>query len=229
MRHRGAITSTRSARIVTSEALTVHNGVLYARGDWSMVAGAPANNVADFDGRSWSGAIAATWPYSGSPAGNTGLLSYQGGLYAPLGGATSFPSNYTIGAIWNGTTWMPWPTNGLWHNPNVQVNINRGWRAAVHQNRIFAAGTFFNFDDAGTGGVRRLIAEFDGSSWSRMDGGFGPDTTTTSSIESIVSYNGALYVGGLFPRIRHGEQFVGTTTPSAKHRTLQRRRVASVA
>lgn len=196
-------------------SLTTHKGALYARGDWSMVAGAPANNVAVFDGTNWSGAIAATWPYSGSPAGNTGLLSYQGSLYAPLGGTTAFPSNYTIGTIWNGTEWVPWPTNGLWHNPNVQVNINRGWRASVHQNRVFAAGTFFHINAAGTGGDRRLLAEFDGTTWSRMGGGYGPDTLASDRIESLVSYNGALYVAGLFTQIRHGEQGLGTTTPSA--------------
>ncbi len=193
-------------------SLATHGGLLYARGDWSMVAGAPANNVAVFNGTNWSGNFATNWPYSGSPAGNTVLVSYQGSLYAPLGGGSA-SSNYTIGAILSGGGWVGWPATGLWHNTNVVLNINRCWRAAVHQNSLFAAGTFFYLHPSGTGSVRRLFAEFDGASWHQMDGGYGPDTLASDRIESLVSHQGALYVGGLFSQLRK-EELGGTNTPT---------------
>ncbi len=193
-------------------SLVAHNGALYARGDWSMVAGAPGNNVAVFNGTNWSGNFATNWPYSGSPAGNTGLVPYQGKLYAPLGGGSA-SSNYTIGVILSGGGWVSWPTNGLWQNPNVQLNINRCWRAAAHQSSLIAAGTFFHLPPGATSSVRRLFAKFNGATWSQMDGGYGPDTLASDRIESLVPYKGALYVGGLFSRFRSDEQG-GTNTPT---------------
>jgi hypothetical protein len=123
-------------------------------------------------------------------------------------------AGYEIGAQWNGSTWASWPTTGLWINPNVTLNINRAWRAGVHEGKLYAAGSFYHPNISGTGD-RRLIAEFDGSSWSRMGGGYGPDITASDRIESLTSHQGSLYVGGLFSVIRHGEQFLGSTTPSA--------------
>jgi hypothetical protein len=156
---------------------------VYVGGYFIYAGGLPANNVAKWNGTTWSslGTGAANGVagivYALAVAGNGDV--YVGGGFITAGG---LPANNV--AKWNGTTWNSLGTgaaNGV---------AGRVYALAISGNGdVYVGG---NFTQAGSVGAS-CIAKWDGSSWSALGAGVN---TTVRGLEWANS--GELYTGGTF-------------------------------
>lgn len=142
---------------------------------------------------SFSISNAQTWTTVGTPfqynegcgctAGMNVFAVYNGNLYA--GG---WANNGSVNALgyWDGTKWSI-PGTGLQGQVFVEINA-----MVVYNGELYVAGQFQNI-----GGLTAAngIAKWNGSSWSKVGGGFGSMSTY---IYTMAVYNGNLYVGGTF-------------------------------
>ncbi len=162
-------------------ALAEYNGELYVGGDvdyscytagFSAAGGAPANNIAKWNGTNWSpvgtgmnGAIHSLAVYNGE--------LYAGGGFNSAGG---IPANNI--AKWDGASWS-----------TVGTGVNSCIKSLkVFNGELYAGGYFTT---AG-GNTANRIAKWNGVSWSPL--GSGMD----GGVEAIEAFNGVLYAGGCF-------------------------------
>jgi hypothetical protein len=162
-------------------ALTVHNNTLMAGGRFTATEDCHANNIAAWNGSSWS-------PLgSGIVYGYYGVLSlgsFNGRLIAggDILGAGGMPVGYI--AAWDGSSW-----SGLDSGLQDCGQYSPGVHAlAIYDNRLIAAGCFMS-----AGGPSVLsIAAWDGSSWSPLGSGIN------GVVQALAVYKGRLIAGGSF-------------------------------
>lgn len=157
--------------------LVWHDGLLYAGGTFTNSANGAINNLAVWNGSSWS-------QFAGGVNGNvasvvfSGNNVYVGGQFTTVGGSVA--ANNV--AMWNGTTWSALGS-GMKSSSNSRP-IND---LALFNSELYATG---NFTNAG-GAAIPYFAKWNGSSWSSL-GAFN------SSGAHVISNAGSLYVSGGF-------------------------------
>jgi hypothetical protein len=183
------------------DCLLEYNGNLIVGGAFSNAGGNFANNIASWDGTTWStlgsgvigpaiavigcdgiGAIGSSYGYVSSMAIFNNEL-YVGGYFNNAGGVSV--SNI---AKWDGTNWSDVGGGMTGVSLSYQSTVKS---LAVYNNELYASGTF---DSAG--GIPALrLAKWDGVSWSAVGTGL---TTTTDFGEamSMIEFNSNLYIGG---------------------------------
>ncbi len=160
-------------------ALAVSGGTLYAGGTFTNAGGVAANNIARWNGSSWSAL--------GSGIGGGGYtvvdaLAVSGGtLYAGGGFTTAGGSAAYCIAQWNGSTW-----SALGSRVNGEV-----YALAVSGGTLYAGG-FFPL----VGGNEAIdIAQWNGSTWSTL----GSEIIGLSGTVDALAVSGStLYAGGYF-------------------------------
>ncbi|MCP4591283.1 MAG: hypothetical protein GY842_11085 [bacterium] len=166
-------------------ALTVHDDALYVGGDFSQAGGVSANNVAKWDGSSWSALS------SGTSATVWALNVYGGNLIAA--GAFGSAGGQHVGFIaeWNGSTWSPLGSQPV--GMNIDVNA-----LAVFDGDLYAGGAF---NTAG-GQAAFFVAKWDGNAWSAVSGPSGNGLNGTcysvAATDTASAVGPALYAGGIF-------------------------------
>ncbi|MBI1191054.1 MAG: hypothetical protein GC200_10290 [Tepidisphaera sp.] len=153
----------------TVYAITMFNNQIIAAGDIKYAGDTPVNSIAAFDGANWQ-------PLGnglGAGLGNTVFAAtvFQGNLV--VGGSFvtdgGAPSNHV--AMWNGSTWIAMPdTGGSVH------------ALCVYQDQLYAAGLFTS-----------SLLRWTGTSWTPV-----VSNGVQNTVNTIVAYNGSLYVGGDF-------------------------------
>jgi hypothetical protein len=177
------------------EALTIFDGELIAAGSFADAGGVEVNNIARWDGTQWRALTGSSG--TGTSARNHALAIHQGDLI--VGG--EFSSAGGVSALylarWTGDQWQPFAaTAGPFHigggTPGVKA-------LAVHQDEVFAGGTFRR---AGIFEVNN-IAHYDGEFWRPLEGkesgGTGlPGPSTVREVLSLAMFGSTLVVGGNF-------------------------------
>ena len=149
-------------------------GALYAAGSFANAGPIPANNIALWDGASWS-------PLGNGPDSSVRALATDGTLLYVGGPFTNVDGLFSPGlAIWDGTAWASLGT------------LSGGGRnvaaIAVNGNDVYVGGSFTSI-----GGLSVLnIARWDGSQWYPLGSGMN------GSVTALAITNGVLYVGGGF-------------------------------
>ena len=178
-------------------ALAVHNGILYAGGNFTLAGGIPVRKIAAWNGTTWSdlpqGGI------NGSPDHVEALLSSAWGLV--VGGAFTSVGNTPFTAK-NIARWNPgpgWATFGNGFNGPVY--------SLTHFNgNITAGGRFGN----SPGGLNNLAIWV--GFWTKVGGAGAVNLSTplnnSEGIYAIAQYKTELIVGGQFPSA------VSTTVPN---------------
>ncbi len=156
------------------EALAVSGSSLYAAGRFSFAGGAPAANIARWNGSTWStlgvGLSGTTYAIT-----VLGADVYAGGMFTSAGGTAA-----GLIAKWDGSSWA-----GLGGGVNGNVHA----LAAVGTN-IFAGGAFTATGDTAS----RYLAIWTGSKWSTIGGGGG----VSSSVNTLAGSGTNLFAGGRF-------------------------------
>lgn len=168
---------------------------LYAAGHFTAIGGVPAENIAKWDGASWS-ALGSGLAFG--PIYDLAVFDDGSGpaLYAAgrIRAAGEMPANNI--ARWDGTAWSALGSGltGGWMG-------GEGWAIAVHDDgsgpALFVGGAF---SSAG-GSPARCIAKWDGSTWSAVgSGAVTASEFTMASVYALTVYDdgsgSALYAGG---------------------------------
>lgn len=168
-----------NAGTVLSSAL--YNGELYAGGNFTSAGGITANNIARWNGTTWSPVL------NGISGSVRSLCTYNGELYAAGSFATAGNTAANDIARWNGTTWK---NVGYLESYSIKT-------LAVYDDELYAAG-FFSFPNFPDGVA---IAKWNGNNWTPV----GPEVSYYSpSIECMEVYNGELYIAGAYYLIGGG-------------------------
>lgn len=167
-------------------ALAVYGNDLIAAGVFYTAGGAPANNIAAWDGHGWRALGSGIGPAS-SFTEVYALATYNGDLYAAgnFHQAGGVPAESI--ARWDGTAWHA-VGKGI---PQGGINA-----LAVYQGMLYAAGYF---TDTVQGDTVHSIERWDGAAWSSVpniycSNGYGVD----GGIESLCATPNFLYIGGQF-------------------------------
>jgi hypothetical protein len=159
-------------------ALAEYDGKLIAAGNFATAGGVPADNIAAWDGSSWS--PLGSGVSDGSNTGTiTALAVFDGKLIAGGYFTTAGGSPVNSIATWDGNTWSP-----------LGQGVGNGTVLAltVHNGELVAGG---GFTSAGSIPASN-IAAWNGSAWSAfgegMDGG----------VTALTVFNGQLIAGGMF-------------------------------
>ena len=152
---------------------------LYAGGHFTTAGGVNANNIARWNGSSWSplgsGVSGSVYSLAIDHAGNL----YAGGDFSAAGGVIA--NNI---ARWNGTSWAPL-------GDGVGGSV---YALAVDQSgNVYAAG---HFTTAGSV-IANNVARWNGSQWSALGTGVGANQAYVFALE--VDSAGHVYVGGHLP------------------------------
>ena len=160
-----------------ARAVALYNGELIVGGSFAEAGGTTVNNVARWDGSSWSslgaginGPVFALEVYDGE------LIA--AGDFSEAGGASANRI-----ARWDGTFWNSL-TGGIGGDCDPIVNA-----LTVHDGNLIAGGAF---NTAGGESVHK-VAAWDGSSWSAV--GTGGDGQLLQWVTTLASYDGDLYAG----------------------------------
>lgn len=156
--------------------ITVHNNELYIGGTFSSVDGVAADDIAKWNGTSWS-AVGTSNTISGGPI----YAMASDGTDLFVGGQLTTINSTTVNNIarWDGTSW-----NAMGNGADKDV---RG--LFEYNGNIYAGGYFYNMDGVAN---TRHVAKWDGSSWSAMH--VGMDT----SVYAFAVYGWSLYATGAF-------------------------------
>jgi hypothetical protein len=159
-------------------ALHVHNGALYAGGDFFISGG--IQYIARWDGTNWQ--PLGTPAQNGTSTAVYSMTSFGGNLV--VGGYFQFVNGNTVPtsarvASWNGSTWSAIGSGG-----------NNGVEAlTVFNGELYAGGVFTQM--SGTPNINR-IARWTGSAWVGMGDGLN------SSVSTLHVHNNQLHAGGNF-------------------------------
>ncbi len=160
-------------------SFSIYSGNLIVGGWFDSAGGKPANDIAQWNGTSWSTlgtGVDNIWYEVNS------LIVYGGNLYAG-GNFDSIGGNPAVGiAQWNGSVWS---SVGL----GIRLHYSDAVFAMVNYGgNLIAAGSF---DSAG--GIRaNNIAQWNGLSWSTLGSGIN------GTVSSLVVWGGNLYAAGQF-------------------------------
>ena len=172
------MTSTSGTTTVAGLALDTA-GNLYASGTFTHAGGTSANNIAMWNGSSWSALGSGTSYHVSAIALDTQGNLYAGGSFSTAGGISA-----SRVAKWNGTDW-----SALGAGTSGGM-LNSVYAVAVAPNgNVYVGGSF-----ASAGGVAaNNIAKWDGSAWSAL--GTGCDGYVRGL---TATPNGSLYAIGTF-------------------------------
>ena len=163
-----------AAYVACVKTSTVGNA-LYAAGSFTGQGGVPCNNIAKWNGTSWS---ALGSGILGSLVTVNSLETWNGNLYAGGSFTNAGGVNANNIAKWNGTSW-----SALGSGVNISV-----LGMTVFNNALYVVGTFTN-----AGGVPcNNIAKWNGTTWSALGSGL------SSYAKCVTVYNGELVVAGSF-------------------------------
>lgn len=154
-------------------AVTVYDGKLIVAGSFSEAGGAAANNIAAWDGMSWSAlglGIDSGAVYS-LTVHNNKLIA--GGFFELAGGAAA----HCI-AAWDGSTWSPL---GAGMNGNGEITA-----LTVFNDQLIAAGGETDMYGNSDG----FIARWDGAGWADLGSELG------FAVRALTIFNGQLIAGG---------------------------------
>jgi autotransporter-associated beta strand protein len=169
-------------------ALALMGGNLYVGGDFTYAtnAGASAvsvNNIAKWDGSSWSALGAGLLGHSSSPVVNalavSGDVLYAGGSITNAGGSAA-----TCVAKWNGTAWSP---IGFFKIVSTESPVV--YALAVSGSDLYVGGNFTGPWELGTYDV----SKYNGSVWSKLGSG-----VSGNGVYALAVSGSDLYVGGDF-------------------------------
>jgi hypothetical protein len=152
--------------------LAFREGILYAAGTFNSAGDLPAQNIAAWNGTSWSTLG------EGVNGGISGLALTTTDLYVGGTFTTAGTINAANVARWNGASW-----SALGSGLNAGVNA-----VGVLSNQVYVGGAFTN-----AGGVKATrVARWDGLSWSALGTGMN------DQINEIILDGSTLLFGGLF-------------------------------
>jgi hypothetical protein len=154
--------------------------VLVAAGFFSTAGGAPAENIAVWDGTSWS-------PLGGGvPAWVHDVEVFDDGSGPALYSGTEIGSLSAL-QRWNGSSWIP-AAGGGWNSVRALAVFDDGSGPALYvAGEVGMAGNVFSSG----------IIRWDGSSWSPVGGGLRLGSSWAAG-DLLAVYAGDLYVGGNF-------------------------------
>ena len=135
-------------------ALAVHGGEIVVGGHFSHAGGAPANNIARWNGTGWHAFdMGGSNGVDGlvSKLASDGVRLYAGGYFSTAG---SVPANQL--AAWSGGVWHSLQDGLGWGGDPPQVSA-----LEVHAGNLYVGGYFTTAGGVSTTG----IARWDGSSW----------------------------------------------------------------
>ncbi len=138
-------------------ALAVYGGRLVIAGSFASVGGVPANNIAAWDGTSWSALGSGV---SGGVGGVWDLLVHDGKLVATGSFNTAGGVASANVAVWDGTSWSAL-------GGGVSGSSATGRALASFEGDLICGGTFLLAD----GDTVEHIARWDGTAWSAIGGG----------------------------------------------------------
>lgn len=168
---------------------------LYVGGDFQTAGGAPASNIARWDGTSWSpvgaglsGVLATEVDVLGIADLGNGPRLFAGGRFTASGAATL--SNV---AMWDGTAWSA-----------VGTGVANGTDGPVYALAEFDDGTgnaLYVGGDFGVNGFPitpfiRDVARWDGNAWSSLGQGLNSVTTVRAMTVFDIGQGPVLFVGG---------------------------------
>jgi hypothetical protein len=167
-------------------AIYLTNNALYALGGFDSINGMFADDIAKFDGATWSAIDTTHW--LGGVMNNA--IFYQNNLYVS-GNFISQDGSMENLAMWDGTLWNPVGNNLL-------ANGLGGCSCfAIYNNDLWIGGFFFNTYSG--------IARWNGTQW--LDPGGG--TNYPGQVEAMQVFNNELWVGGNFSTMAGlSEQYV---------------------
>lgn len=154
------------------EALAARGATLAAGGGFNLAGGAPADNVAAWDGAAWH-ALGAGLDGFVTALAYAGSELFAGGEFTSSGGV---PMSHI--ARWTGSAWEP-----LGSGTNGPV-----FAIAPYPGGVIAAG---DFTEAG-GAPASRIASWDGTGWAPLAEGFN------APVRALALYHGTLVAGGEF-------------------------------
>jgi hypothetical protein len=165
-------------------------GLLYAGGYFTRAGGVPVNNVARWDGSTWSSLGDGIWSghswdtVNALAADNRGNV-FAGGNFTMAGGI-----NAVNIARWNGDTWSP-VGGGIQSSRN-----STSWVSSmlVDGQNIYTGG---EFDLAGSTPVKS-IARWNGDSWDTLQGGAWRDNNPPDVRSLAINRDGMIYAAGYF-------------------------------
>jgi hypothetical protein len=159
-------------------ALAVSGSTLYAGGYFTTAGTNEVNNIAQWNGTSWSplgpGLSGGQFGSDVSALAVSGSTLYAGGGFTTAGGNSA---NYI--AQWNGSSWSP-----LGSGVNGEVSA-----LAVEGSTLYAGG---HFTTAG-GSAANSIAQWNGNIWSSLGSGM-----SGGYVDALAVLGGTLYAGGIF-------------------------------
>lgn len=159
--------------------LIVYNNELIAGGQFTSAGGVSANNIAKWNGTSWSPLGSGTnTPVLALTIYNNDLIA--GGNFTLAGGiAASYVTK------WNGTNWAP-----LGSGTSSPV-----YALKVYNNDLIVGGTFIGAGGAGA----KYVAKWNGTSWSPLGSGVeGSPSYPNPSVLSFEIFHYSLIAGGCF-------------------------------
>lgn len=168
-------------------AMTNYNGNLVVAGRFRKAGGVSANNIALWNGSSWS---ALGKGLAGAGISVSALAVYNGNLYA--GGIFDSAGGNLVNGIaeWNGVNWNS-VGGGV---TGGSISLFSGIASlVVYQGNLYAGGSF---SFAGINPVSN-IAYWNGSTWSALKAGI-TGSGNYDPVETMAILGGNLYVGGSF-------------------------------
>ena len=154
------------------------SGNLYIGGSFTQVGATFANNIAQWNGSTWSALGSGVNDYVSALA-VSGSTLYAGGNFSIAGG-----SQANCIAQWNGSTWSA-----------LGSGVSGGGRGGPTVNALTVSGTTLyaggDFTMAG-GSVATNIAQWNGSCWSALGLGMNEE------VSALAMAGGTLYAGGSF-------------------------------
>jgi trimeric autotransporter adhesin len=181
-------------------ALAVVDSRLYVGGDFVSIDGVAANNIAAWDGQTWSplGSGVGKLDWEGAFVADGEVLAlapysdalYVGGDFTQAGGV-----NANSVAAWNGFEWV-----ALGDGVALGANAN-GYPAAtvaalaVYNGQLHAGGSF----EVADGKPTNHLAVWNGATWNSVGGGLRPEQYSSDRVVNALAVSdNRLYVGGSF-------------------------------
>jgi hypothetical protein len=172
------------------------SGNLYVGGRFATAGGVAVNNIAKWDGASWSPLGSGItddggWiPFVSSLAVDGEGNIYAAGHFSDAGGVPA-----SCIAKWDGTSWSPLG-GGIGGNAGIYGPFPMLDVVAAGENGDVYVGGIFTI----AGGVdASAIAKWDGNSWSPLGSGMAGGNGDTPEVSALLfDKNGNLYVGGDF-------------------------------
>jgi hypothetical protein len=160
------------------DALAIGGGVVYAGGKFTAAGGAPASNIARWNGSAWSALGGGVNDRVRALALDASGALYAGGYFSSAGGASANKI-----ARWNGSSWSALGSGAAGSGDSVDAIVAQG-------TTIYASGSFTSI-----GGVAaNNVARWSGGAWSALGGGI----PTTYGVEALALDGSDLYAGGNF-------------------------------